>query len=133
MKLVCEILVDEVLPTLRALIGKRLVETYGLSQKNAAERLGLTQPAISQYKRELRGYRASVLADNPKIIGAIDAAAKKLATGNVAVSAVAGELSELCNIIVSEGIVHKIHAEMGVDVGDCEFCFGTKVHSSAEK
>ncbi len=124
MKLVMEIVVEEVLPTLRALIGKKLVETHGLSQKSAAERMGLTQPAISQYKRNLRGYKTAVLTENPRVMEAINSAAKKLATGVSSASIVAGELSDICNLIVSEGIIHRMHQEMGVEAGDCEFCRG---------
>jgi predicted transcriptional regulator len=126
MKLVIEILSDEVLPTLRAIVGKKLVEVYGLSQKNAAERLGLTQPAISQYKRDLRGYRTALFTENPAVLSALDAAAKKFATGSVQLSDVAEEFSDICRLIVSEGIAHRIHQETGAEVGDCEFCYGSK-------
>jgi predicted transcriptional regulator len=54
MKLPCEILVEK-LPVIRAMITHEMIETFGLSQKEAAEKLGITQPAVSQYLAGMRG------------------------------------------------------------------------------
>lgn len=61
MRLVCEIVASDVLPALRALISKQLIEGYGLTQKEAARKLGLTQPAISQYKKDVRGKKVALV------------------------------------------------------------------------
>ena len=55
-----DMMVQEVLPSVRALMARKLLE-HGFSQKQAAEKLGLTQPAISQYKRNLWGFRKDFL------------------------------------------------------------------------
>ena len=57
MKLYCEIVAKEILPSLRALVAKSLIEKYKLTQQDAAKRLGLTQGAISQYTRNIRGVK----------------------------------------------------------------------------
>lgn len=54
MKLPCEILVEK-LPVIRAMITNEIVNTFGLTQKEAAKKLGITQPAVSQYLAGLRG------------------------------------------------------------------------------
>lgn len=63
MRLVCEIVASDVLPALRALISKQLIEGYGLTQKEAARKLGLTQPAISQYKKDVRGKKIALVRE----------------------------------------------------------------------
>lgn len=55
MKTICEVMVNDVYPGLRALIAKNLINDFKISQKEAAELIGTTQPAISQYMRALRG------------------------------------------------------------------------------
>ena len=72
MKTLCELMALEVLPTVRALVAKRLVETHGLSQQVAADRLGTTQPAISQYKRDVRGYKTSIIMEDTELVSMID-------------------------------------------------------------
>jgi len=49
MKPFCEIIVAKILPAMRAIITKELMQTYGFNQTEVAQKLGITQPAISQY------------------------------------------------------------------------------------
>ncbi|HUI40108.1 MAG TPA: helix-turn-helix domain-containing protein [Methanothrix sp.] len=48
MKFPCEIIVWDVLPSIRAAIAKELVKR-GISQKEVSQMLGITPPAVSQY------------------------------------------------------------------------------------
>ena len=57
MKLHCEYIVRYVLPTFRSLVAKKLIEDNGFSQVSAAEKLGITQAAISQYLYSKRGVK----------------------------------------------------------------------------
>jgi len=50
-----ELASKSVIPALRALIVKRLVEEHGMTQQEAAKRLGVTQPAVSKYLHHKRG------------------------------------------------------------------------------
>ena len=43
------------MPTIRAMVVKDLIKRYKLSQVNVARKLGITQPAVSQYVSALRG------------------------------------------------------------------------------
>jgi uncharacterized protein len=54
MKLPCELMVEK-LPVLRALITYEIINTFGLTQEQAAKKLGITQPAVSQYIKGSRG------------------------------------------------------------------------------
>lgn len=51
----CELAVRVIIPSLRALVAKELLQTYSLKQQDVASFLGVTQSAISQYVRSARG------------------------------------------------------------------------------
>lgn len=55
MKTVCEVVVQDILPTLRAAIAKELISSYNLNQGEVAKLIDVSQPAVSQYLRQLRG------------------------------------------------------------------------------
>jgi len=55
MKPKCEIMAKKVLPSVRVAIVKELTEKYKMNQSEIAERLGITQPAVSQYLNKIRG------------------------------------------------------------------------------
>ena len=94
----CEIMVKEVLPVLRSLLAKRLSE-FGLSQKKVAEKMGTTQPAVSQYKKGLRGSKTNMLEDNREVLERVDQIAKKLASGQLGAQDVSFEFCEICGLL----------------------------------
>jgi hypothetical protein len=47
--------VRSVIPAVKALIAKELVEEQGLKQEQVAEILGISQSAVSKYSRNVRG------------------------------------------------------------------------------
>jgi predicted transcriptional regulator len=51
----CEVGVKTVLPAIRALMAKAIMERQGMKEKQAAEILGLSQSAISRYTTKNRG------------------------------------------------------------------------------
>lgn len=51
----CELAVRAIIPSLRALVAKELIQTHSLKQQEVASILGVTQSAISQYVRRVRG------------------------------------------------------------------------------
>jgi predicted transcriptional regulator len=52
----CEVAVKSVVPAVKALMAKELVEKHGFKQGQTAELLGISQSAVSKYTREIRGY-----------------------------------------------------------------------------
>jgi len=56
MKCPCEIIVWEVLPSIRAALAQELIKK-GLSQKEISKTLGITQAAVSHYTSKKRGSR----------------------------------------------------------------------------
>ena len=55
MRTVCEIVVQDILPNLRAAVAKELMNSYNMNQGEVAKLLDVSQPAVSQYIRQLRG------------------------------------------------------------------------------
>ena len=55
MLLPCEIGVQTVLPAIRALMARTIIEKHGMKEKQVAEILGLSQSAISRYTKKNRG------------------------------------------------------------------------------
>ena len=51
----CEVGVQTVLPAIRALMARTIVEKHGMKEKQVAELLGLSQSAISRYTKKNRG------------------------------------------------------------------------------
>lgn len=58
MKLPCEQLVEK-LPVIRLMITREMIETFNLNQEQAAEKLGITQSAVSHYLSGSRGTKKS--------------------------------------------------------------------------
>ena len=68
MKFPQELIVSKVLPAIRAKLAMRLKET-GVTQREIAEILGLTPPAVSQYMSGKRAGDYSIGAEYDKYIG----------------------------------------------------------------
>lgn len=49
MKYEIEVIVEELLPAIRSIAATKLSEDYGYKQREIAEKLECTQPAVSQY------------------------------------------------------------------------------------
>jgi len=122
MKPACEVMVLEILPGIRAMVARKLVEDHGFSQKIAAERLGTTQPAISQYKREIRGHRVKMFKNNPKLLGMIGSLVKRTASGELSQEQIILEFCEMCKFIRSSGIACEAHKRIYPSLEKCRIC-----------
>ncbi|RLJ03236.1 MAG: hypothetical protein DRP11_01270, partial [Candidatus Aenigmatarchaeota archaeon] len=112
MKPICEIIAKELLPAARALIARDLIEKHGLTQKEAARRLGMTQPAISQYKQHLRGRKARILDSTQFISEGLENISSGLAANQINGMEATFEWCELCRRIKSSGILCELHREI---------------------
>lgn len=126
MMLPCEVAVKFVLPSVRAMIAKRLVSNYGLKQIDAAKLLGTSQPAISFYIRRLRGSTLN-LDGYPDILESIERLAGYLMKGNVDVKVFAEEFCNVCNLIRVKGLLCSCHKliEPNINVEECNICKNT--------
>jgi len=82
MKPFCEIIVADILPAVRAVVAKELIEEYGLNQTEVSKKLGITQPAVSQYKSGLRGKKVEIILSNKKLMKWIEKLTSDIASGD---------------------------------------------------
>ncbi len=126
----CEVASKSVIPALRAMIARELIQDYGMKQELVAERLGITQAAVSKYRHQVRGEAvdlegakevremtkkiASSLADNPNPLE------------------VSRQFCQACTDIRALGLMCETCSKVDPtwDVQHCTICFGH--HSCAE-
>ncbi len=83
MRIFCEAVFSEILPALRAVIAKELLETYRMTQEEVSKKLGITQPAVSQYKSGLRGTKVKLLTSNENLMILAKKIAAEIASGDI--------------------------------------------------
>ena len=114
MKLYCEVVVKDVLPTLRSLVTKELLQNYEMSQTEVSKKLGITQPAVSQYKKELRGNLVKRLQKDGDVIRLVKILSKKIAKENMTSVQTQTNFLELSRKIIQK--------ELTINI-PCRICF----------
>jgi predicted transcriptional regulator len=123
MSVPCEVVVKCVLPVVRAMIARKLMHTHGFRQVEAARVLGVSQPAISLYSRNIRGKAIDLTNDND-ISALIASMAKSLADGSATRRDVVLMYCEICRAIRAKGLMCELHKECNpsVEVEACKLC-----------
>jgi hypothetical protein len=122
MKPFCEVIVTTVLPAIRSIITKELLGTYKLTQKEAARLLGLTQPAISQYYRESRGFKVKLLEKQPKIMKMIDELTENIVYGRIDSKGIQREFCRICKRVREEKAICHLHENICPSIAPCSEC-----------
>jgi predicted transcriptional regulator len=123
----CIIMVQYVLPALRVLIAKELIDKHGLSRVRAAEKMALTPAAITQYLKKVRGETAVQLVESSdEAVEIISEMANDLARGDASVYDVLQNICKTCQIMRSKGLLCEMHKEIlpalkKGEVCECEF------------
>ncbi len=94
----CEKAVHDLFPVARSLIAKKLMEAYGLSQTAVARKMGISQPAVSQYRKDIRGGRGKSLLKSAEFVSVANDIAKGLAEGSISTEGLGKELCRFCRI-----------------------------------
>ena len=95
----CETIGKFVLPVFRSLVAKELVNTYHLTQVDAAKKLGTTQAAISQYINSKRAFKGTEQFGDilPGITEVANKTAKRLADSEITWGEVTLDFCSLCS------------------------------------
>jgi hypothetical protein len=93
LKTPCETASKYLLPSIRALIAKKLIENYKFTQQNAALRLGMTQSAMSKYLSEKRG---AVIVAHKEIDELAEGVARKISEGKMTQEEFVEQLCIIC-------------------------------------
>ena len=94
----CETIGKLVLPVFRSLVAKELVTTYKLTQVEAAQKLGTTQAAISQYINSKRAFKGTKEISDvmPKLQAEAHETAKRLANNKISPEEITLDFCKLC-------------------------------------
>ena len=122
MKPFCEVIVTTVLPAIRSLITKELLSDYNLTQQETADLLGLTQPAVSQYYRESRGFKVKLLEKQPEIMKMIDDLTKDIAAEKLNPKEIQSKFCNICKTIRSSRVICHLHEEIYPSIAPCLEC-----------
>ena len=95
----CEFMMWNGLPVIRREIAESMINNYDLTQKETAEKLGMTPAAICQY---VSGKRGKIKIIDKKILSEIDASAEKII--NNGQGQIVHETCRICTIIRQSGI-----------------------------
>ena len=111
-KMPCELVVFELLPTARGSIAKLLVDEYGYTQSKVAELFGVTNVAISQYVKGLRGGNKYIEGSSHKteFSAKIAEIARRLDKEKTDLSV---ELCALCAFFKDSGMINEIYLNQG--------------------
>ena len=103
MKIPCEIIVWEVLPVIRREFARSMIKNHKLTQKKAAQKLGLTEAAVSRYVSGKRG--TSNILDS-EILKEFTKSVNKIVKGNG--TSMIEETCRICNLIKASGKIEGI-------------------------
>ncbi len=104
MKTPCEIIVWNVVPIIRKEFAKNLIENHGLNQRKVADKLGITESAVSRY---MSGKRGILEITDDEILEEIKLSANKIAAENG--STVIEETCRICRLLKSKEFVEGIN------------------------
>jgi uncharacterized protein len=131
MLLPSEIEAKSLIPAVRAILAKKLIEEYSLKEEDVAKDLGITQAAVSNYVRGTRGdiELISKLESVREVMRMIDDIAKDLSTNKAYTPSTLAKFVGLCNYMRYTLIICDVHhsIESNIDEQICEQCRGTLV------
>jgi len=118
-----ELASKSVIPAIRALVVKRLVEDHGLTQQEAAKLLGVTQPAVSKYLHEKRG-AAIKLRGIREVEHATGEIARLVSSKRVPQIEVMSKLEAACAYVRRNRYMCDLHKKLepGMDINSCHIC-----------
>jgi len=124
MKLYCEVVVQDILPAVRSLITKELIQSFKMNQVEISRRLGVTQPAVSLYKKEMRGSRIKRLAENKEVMKLVRNFSRDIASKNIPPEEIQHKFLEISHKIVDKKLASLEDEELiSSEQIPCNICF----------
>ncbi|HJT47240.1 MAG TPA: transcriptional regulator [Nitrososphaeraceae archaeon] len=126
MLLPSEIEAKSLIPAIRSILARKLIQEFYLKEEDVAKVLGVTQAAISNYVRGTRGDRqlASKLAGVEEVRRMIEDIARDLAANKAYTPSTMAKFVQLCNYMRYTFIICDVHhsIESNIDSKVCEQC-----------
>jgi predicted transcriptional regulator len=115
--------VQYILPAFRSLVAKELIEKHNFSQVAAADKLGTTQAAISQYLSSKRGdKRVRQLEAIPAVQSTAREVARGIATGKLSQIDAMLKVCKLCMALRTQDAVCNLHRDFVSLPKLCDIC-----------
>jgi predicted transcriptional regulator len=117
----CVIVVKYLLPAIRMLITKELIEKHNMRKIEASEKMELTPAAITQYFKGERGTTlANEIAQSKEAMKMISKLAEDIAREDATPENVIEKLCEICATIRYERVICKLHQEDLPTLKECK-------------
>lgn len=98
----CEYIIWKGLPAIRKEIAESMIKNFGLSQREAANKLGITPSAVCQYLSNKRGH---IVINDKFLLEEINNAAKTIIDNE---DVVISETCRICKILQSKEMFFKL-------------------------
>ena len=105
MKTHCEMVSQNILPAVRALLAMELMEKHKMTQGKVAEKLGVSQAAVSQYTRAIRGSKTKALLNDSDVKKFIKTLAGRIASGEIDQKNGSEEMCTVCRLVREKKII----------------------------
>lgn len=122
-----ELISNAVIPKLRSMIALKLIHQHHLTQNQVAEKMDLTQAAVSNYLRKTRGNRLDL--ETYAEIQSITSTIAKLFTDEITnTKMILSKFQEAISFIKNNKLLCEYHIEMepNLDLKDCDICEDNK-------
>lgn len=131
MLLPSEIEAKSLIPAIRAILAKKLVNEYEMKEEIVARVLGVTQAAVSNYLRGTRGdiQLMNKLTSVLEVMRMTNDIARDLTSNKAYTPNTMAKFVELCNYMRYTFIICDVHhgMESNIDEQVCEQCKGTLI------
>jgi len=119
----CEIAAKSVVPAIKAVVAKQLLENYSLKQDQVAEILGISQSAVSKYTRHVRGHVIEI-GDIEEIRPLINEMTTLLVNGPPKRTQLLTLFCQTCIIIRKKGLMCQFcqKTDQRIKKEECKFC-----------
>ncbi|NWG09707.1 MAG: transcriptional regulator [Nitrososphaerales archaeon] len=119
----CEVAVKYILPAFRSYVAKVLIKEYHLSQVAVAERLGITQAAISQYTSLKRGSKKMEQFEKiPLMKNMAKELVEGLANGKLSSKDSVLYFCKMCKTLRTRDVASILHKDLVVLPNECDIC-----------
>jgi predicted transcriptional regulator len=127
----CEVAVKSVVPAVKALLAKELVEKHNLNQNQVAKILGMSQSAVSKYSTKARGHIIRI-EDLEEIQTPINSMVTLLIKGTKQRTEFLELFCQTCIIIRRKGLMCQFcrKADSTIEIEECNLCL---IHSNSQR
>ena len=115
-----DIEVKYILPAIRRELARIFIEEHKFNQKEAANVLGLTEAAVSQYQHSKRA--KEVIFSN-SVVNEIKVSTDRILADNANKHRLIAEMYRICNLTTVKQILCDIHRAQSKELESCNICF----------